>query len=473
MFYSGGAKKKNAIREILKFKSDEPEHVNGRRSDSDTDTEKDIDSDTDVESYSDSDSDSDSDSKNSSRGTKNDNHFEDDDLSNPDKNDYIVTLGSIDVTGQHHRYTFVDEELEYDLEEFADTHPEIKKYQMVIYKINTRSSLPFLEFLFYYDKSTQEQCHLPYYQHKSKQNVRKETDQIMNKLFTGKYRFKGYFHDEHTDQCFVFYEKYFVNEAKNEKTAYVSLQKPDHWLWVCTTEILYYKKYTTIPIDENVIDFFIAYPTAGILQATMISAEPVRHYHSVNIEAPTILYYGSDICYARNMVVYGMKREPIVSRYGPFYYFTTLQHSFYWACYLKSNDKRKKRESANGGISRYAVFTKMMKTAFVDDDYDISSMKKYTERASIFKTVNDKFQQTQDESHHDKTYDSIYSYDYDWTVDYDSIYNGYYFKSDKNMIRPVWCICDHQNFQLLSYHEVNVEKCPDHYDPKYTDYTLL
>jgi hypothetical protein len=477
MFYSGGARKKHAVREILTFKPDDPEPVTESISDTDTDSDtgsdkhdkrsqkssSKYDSDSETNKHDDIDTDTDTDTEDDT----------DDQLSNPDKNDYIVTLGSNTTTNQHYRYTFIDEELEYDIEEFADTHPEIKKYQLVIYKINTRSSLPFLEFLFYYDKSSEEHCHLPYYSHKTKHNVRKETDQIMNKLFTGKYRFKGYFHDEQSDQCFVFYEKYFVNEPKNEKMAYVSLKNSDNWLWVCTTEIVYHKKYMTIPINESSVDFFIAYPTVGILQATLVSMDSDRHFQSVNIEAPTILYYGSDICYARNTVTYGLKREPIIARYGPFYYFTTLDHSFYWACYLKSKQKTKKRESSNGGISRYAVFTKKMKTAFVDDDYDTLRIKKYRERKGIFDTMVNKFHPTQEDYHPDKTYDSIYSYDYDWTIDYDSIYNGYYAKSDKNILRPIWCICDHHNFQLLSFHEVDIDKCPDHYDPKYTEYTLL
>jgi len=201
MFYSGGAKKKNAVREILKFKPDDPYPEPITESSSDTDTETDSDTDT-HDNRSRKSRKSDIDSSDIDDGVGDDGVGDDDSVtsaqSNPDKNDYIVTLGTNTTTGQHYRYTFVDEELDYDIEEFADTHPEVKTYQLVVYKINTRSSLPFLEFLFYYDKSRDSPCHLPYYQHKSKHNVRKETDQMMKKLFTGKYRYKGYFHDELT-----------------------------------------------------------------------------------------------------------------------------------------------------------------------------------------------------------------------------------------------------------------------------------
>lgn len=485
MFYSGGAKKKNAIREILKFhpeKIEEPESTSeseyDRNSVEDSDRSSRSGDTSDSESESGSDSDGEGESISSKhKSQKNANHDEEENSSelsiNPDNNDYIVTLSSNDATGHHYQYSFIDEELDYDIEEFADTHPEIKKYHMVIYKINTRSSLPFLEFLFYYDKSNQTACSLPEYRHKSKHNIRKDTDGIMNNLFIGKYRFKGFFHDSITDQCFIFYEKYFVNEPKNENTALVSLQTSDNWLWICTTEIMYNRKYLTIPIHDDSIDFFIAYPTVGILQATTVSNERTNRFKRTNIEAPTILYYGSDICYSKNTTVYGLKREPIVSRYGPFYYFTTLEQSFYWACYLKSNDKTKRRETSNGGISRYAVFTKKMKTAFIDDDYDVEVVKKYIARKNTFETKTTKFRETRDVNRPNKMFESIYGYDYDWTIDYDTIYNGYYHVGNKDILRPVWGVCDHHNFQLLSYYEVNVEKCPEHYDPSFLDYKIM
>ena len=492
MFYSGGAKKKNAIREILKFDSEKVEEEDSGSSDTSTSRSRRSTSRsrstsrTSRRSRSRTTSDNDSiDSdeeheynvyKTKSRTTANHSDSESDDA-NPDHNDYIVTLGSNDASGQHYHYAFIEEELDYDLEEFVETHPNIKKFQMVIYKINTGSSLPFLEFLFYYDKSEHANCHLPYYHHKPKQHIRKETDGIMNKLFTGKYRYKGFFHETVTDECFIFYEKYFVDEPKNDKNVFQTLQKSnhyDHWLWVCTTEIIYHRKYVTLPIDDNVVDFFIAYPTVGILRATFVSNEGNRRFHKVNIEAPTILYYGSELCYAKNTAIYGMKREPIISRYGPFYYFTTFEHSFYWACYVKShNGKTIRRESSNGGISRYAVFTKKMKTAFIDDDYDEEVVKKYKERKNIFETKTPHIQQSQEETHSNKMFDSVYAYDYDWTIDYDTIYNGYYNVNKKDTLRPVWSLHDHHNFQLLSYYEVDVGKCPELYDPSFLEYNVL
>jgi hypothetical protein len=110
-----------------------------------------------------------------------------------------------------------------------------------------------------------------------------------------------------------------------------------------------------------------------------------------------------------------------------------------------------------------------MKTVFQDDDYDVNIVRKYTERKNIFETQINKYRQTQ-EQYHRGEYDSIYSYDYTWPDEYDTIYNGFY--STKKRIRPVWCVCDYRQFQLLSYYEVLTEDIPSTYDPDFTDYMI-
>ena len=145
MFYSGGAKKKNAIREILKFDSEKIEEDDSSSSDSSrsrTSRSRTSRSRSNSRNTSDNDS-SDSDEeheysvyKTKSRTTANhsDTDNSDGDDANPDQNDYIVTLSSNDASGQHYHYAFIEEELEYELEEFVETHPEI-----VIYRTTTTS----------------------------------------------------------------------------------------------------------------------------------------------------------------------------------------------------------------------------------------------------------------------------------------------------------------------------------------------
>jgi len=354
---------------------------------------------------------------------------------------------------------------------------------MVIYRINTKSLNPFLEFLLYYDNSI---CKFPYYKHAPKKHIRKECDNIMKQLFSGKYRYRGYLHDELTEKCYIFCEKYF--RENNTQPELISLQHAHNWYWVCTAEIIYQKKYMSLDIDDDTIELFNAYPLIGVLQATIplenvrvrrdehqymhrkSSKDEVERFKTVNIEVPSILYYGSTLCYAENTAVYGLKREPLTTRFGPFYYFTTLDHSYYWACYHNTSKHDKIERNTEGGISRYAVFTKKMKTVFHDDDYDIDMVKKFIERKNIFETKINEYRQTQEVYHHDM-YDSIYSHDYTWTSRYDTIYNGFY--DNTKLIRPVWCVCDHQNFQLLSYYEVDTQNLPHTYDPDYSKYKIM
>jgi hypothetical protein len=310
----------------------------------------------------------------------------------------------------------------------------------------------------------------------------------MNTLFTRKSRYKGYFYREGHD-CYVFYEVRYI--AKHPTL----LLLRDHWHWVTTPEIIYYQKYVNLPIDDSIVDLFHIYPTIGILQSTTVVHRHHRGrsnqrrrdrdyaFSSTHIELPTILYYGSDICYAENTARYGLKREPIVSRYGPFYYFTTLEKSFYWACYhfptshqtQDNNTSQKIRKLVNGGISRYAVFTKRMKTVFIDDDYDVENVKKFVERKNVFQTKI-KEQRNNQEEYNSGAYDSVYSYGYEWTERYDTIFNGFY--NIKEPLLPVWCVCDHNNFKLLSYYEVKMiddasSLLPAHYDSEFTKYNIL
>jgi hypothetical protein len=483
MFYihGGASDKKRAIREIFKPSSKHPDGDDNGDGDETNDNENERDKPRPrsrsrsrsrainrTEYTTNSEDDTVTDSNTDTESNMNDTASHDEALEN---HDYITTLGSINTDGHHHNYQFADNELEYDIEEFTIQHPEIIQYDIVIYRINTNTITPFLEFLFYCENM---QCTLPRYKHVSKKHIRKECDDIMNQLFTTKYRYKGYFYDEITGKCYILYEKYFRQEVTD--VALLSLRKNTNWFWISTTEIIHHRKYMTIPIHDDAIDLFLSYPLIGILHANVPSSEYTQvsrrdeRFHAVMIEVPSILYYGSTLCYAETTAMYGLKREPIISRFGPFYYFTTLEHSYYWACYHNTRNGFDTQKHADGGISRYAVFTKRMKTAFDDDDYQIDMVKKYVERKNIFETKINQYRQTQETYHHDR-YDSIYSYDYTWTENYDTIYNGYY--DSHKRIRPVWCVCDDRQFQLLSYYEVDTTKIPTTYDPTFSEYIIL
>lgn len=487
MFYSGGALKKRAVQEIIQNNSDKKPDGDATNTDPDTDTN----TETDSSSESDADTGRRSRSRSRSRSMSVISHAtsDADDSTDADEieesNDYVSTIGHIRDFQQYH-YSFVDTELDYDIEEFANDNPDISQYHLIIYQINTHKPVPFLEFLFYYEKS-HGSCRLPNYRHKPKHNIRKNLDDIMNQLFTTKYRYKGFVCDEDTNECFVFYEKIFNPSYQPQL---ISLQKSHNWYWVCTTEIMNYRKYMTIPIDDSSVDFFMMYPTATLLQAVIYNDDakyPVSskrkerertsdRYQTVHIDAPMILFYGSNICYAKNTAIYGLKREPIDSRFGPFYYFTSLDYIYYWACYSNAVRtchieamKPHKRETVNGGISRYAVFTKRMKTIFIDDEKNPENVKKYWEKKEMLNSRSC----NNTKAKGDGVYDSVYSFDYSWTTQYDTLYNGYYNQKGGDILRPVWCVHDHRNFEPLSYYEVDTNNIPRDYDPDFSNYGIL
>jgi hypothetical protein len=113
-----------------------------------------------------------------------------------------------------------------------------------------------------------------------------------------------------------------------------------------------------------------------------------------------------------------------------------------------------------------------MNTVFMDDDYDKEMVKKYIDRKNMFETKINEYRHNQ-EVYHPGKFDSIYSYDYSWTLSYDTIYNGVYANDIKNIMHPIWCVNNHHNFELLSYYKVNTDDIPLHYDPTYSDYNVM
>jgi hypothetical protein len=433
----------------------------------------------------------------------------------PEVNDYVSTISSEAQSISRYHYEFVDNELDYSIEHIEDGYhkespvelfnqKEIRDFSLVIYRINTHQDIPFLEFLLYHDKHT-EQCELPHLHHPKagKTHIKSGLDDIVGKLFSTKFRYKGYIYDEQTHRCFVFYEKYF---DANNRPLLVSLQKPFNWVWACSTEIINEHKYLNIPIDDIAVDFFTAYPMAGLLQTAGAASASASASSSTCIEAPIILYTGANYCYTANTALYGLKREPITSRYGPFYYFTTFDSSFRWACYnyknvisfdpklesVKPLSKEGEKYAASGssggggGISRYAVFTKRMKTVFLDDEYDPEIVKKYKLKKSLFEYTSERASDAATATatagyseYLDKT-SSLHSYDYLWTSEYDTIYNGFYEFKEKHRqtntnktILPVWCIYSHRNFKPLAYYQIDTRDIPTTYDYEFKDYRIL
>ena len=123
-----------------------------------------------------------------------------------------------------------------------------------------------------------------------------------------------------------------------------------------------------------------------------------------------------------------------------------------------------------------------MKTCFLDDEYDYEHIKRYKSNKMLFENVSISKDANYLE-YLDKS-SSLHSYDYSWTSDYDTIYNGLYklkqpdkeSKSTKtseyNNIIPFWCLYDYLQFEQLTYYYVDTSSIPDTYDTLFADYKI-
>ena len=139
MFFIGGAGKKKALREIFKVS---PEELKKDKREVDGDNDEDVDP-ARSRSRSRSMSRISNTTDNEDTDTDTDTEPEQDEENREleDNHDYIATIGSIDTASHNHSYTFVEDELDYDIAEFADKHQDIREYNIIIYRINTKSTL--------------------------------------------------------------------------------------------------------------------------------------------------------------------------------------------------------------------------------------------------------------------------------------------------------------------------------------------
>jgi hypothetical protein len=402
--------------------------------------------------------------------------------------DYITTATNTNydnIDMLMYRYPFIENELLYNIDEIEDIHHY--DFQFVIYRINTKTKTPFLEFLLYHNDTS---CVFTKFKRSKLEpdSMKNMFDHTIRQLFSTKFRYKGYYTNEQSSssssstesrKCYIFYEVYFNQEYN---PYFISLQenKGKNWFWVCATEIINNKRYLHIPIDTTVVDLFIDHPQLIILES-----------NGENLELPVVLYTGTNFCYTESISKFGLRREPLSSRYGPFYYFTDFDNSFRWGCYDYRNmflsdatsSSKGGQKYTNGGITRYAVFTGKMRTVFIDDKYNNAIIKQYKANKTIFE--NKSVPKDMNYIEYLDRSPSFHTYDYSWARDYNTIYNGNYSldgirttnnhtmkKSDYDNIPPFWCVYDFDRFQQLTYYHVDTTNIPDTYNSSFREYNI-
>lgn len=485
MFYSRGKDKKQIVYSIFDHNTQEDTNTKSSVSEKDTKSSRSRSrsrsrSQSRHKYFKNSDDESDERSETSSHTEIN----EESDTDEYERHDYITTTTATNANNVEYadtanmvmyRYPFIENELLYNIDEIEDI--DQYEFQFVIYRINTKTQIPFLEFLLYHND---ESCIFTKFKRSKLEpdSMKNMFDHTIRQLFSTKFRYKGYYKTD-SSKCYIFYEIFF-NQEYNPYFISFQENKGKNWFWVCATEIINNKRYLHIPIDTTVVDLFIEHPQLIVLES-----------NGENLEIPVVLYTGSNFCYTETISKFGLRREPLSSRYGPFYYFTDFENSFRWGCYDYKNmflstetlSSKGGEKYTNGGITRYAVFTGKMKTVFIDDKYNNAIIKQYKvnkklfEKKSIPKDMN--YIEYLDRS------PSFHTYDYSWARDYNTIYNGNYNidditrtknrtmkKSDYENIPPFWCVYDYDRFQQLTYYHVDTSSIPDTYDYLFREYKI-
>lgn len=412
----------------------------------------------------------------------------------PGEIEYFVSKPLTELTVRGYRkietfeYPFVEEELLDDLDEVDEMmHDSTGEFliELCVYRINTNGFVPFLEFLLHYNDSYGE-CILPCIKKERKKSLKEQADECMSKMFSSKYKYRGYIVEEELGRCVIMYEKYFDSSDFTIPFVTISHER-EQWMWVCVSEIFNTRQYLNVPIASHVSELFDIYP--GMMQL-MKNGE--------FLELPTILYNGNHYTYATYMAAFGLKRQSVFAPYGPYYYFGDFLSSMKYACYshsgkpmqLKNGEKLTITENGKfdkGGIVRFAVFTGRTKCFFIDGEPDRApiTLEKMKTDEYVRKTVSLR--------------DSAGT----WNDNYDTAYNGRYILSSSpsenkkggdageegvssmeggaakkakdsiGMLRTAqWAIYNYFNHIPLSYHYIDTSRVPDAYDHAFTDYKI-
>lgn len=365
------------------------------------------------------------------------------------------------------QYPFMDTLItEIDEDEINDN----SLIEQCVYTINNNGVKPFLLFMLYKMKNqnNNEEFYFTNFQYKKSKNSIYEQGKIkIENLLKGyTLSFKGYKSENYkipksdllTKRHIMFYEVDFNNEL-NEL---YEIKKEQSIWWISVSEIFNYNSVMYFKVNDTVISLF----------NNNISLMQLFNNNQL-VETPIVCYYGSNYRLIAYICSFGIKKSPLTSRFGPYYYFTTFNDSMRYACY--SNDFKQDKLSdgtiltindtgkyIKGGIVRFVIFTGAMKVFMKRDKPDESNMSKYMATQDVFNSETIQFRDS----------DGL------WTDNYNSAYNGKYNieLDDKGKTRNLdvrWCIFEYDNQIPLSYHYIDSSSIPDIYDSKYTNYRIM
>jgi hypothetical protein len=395
-------------------------------------------------------------------------------------------------------YPFADktsEHLSHDVDDILDTminddnskNNSGNTIELCVYRINKHTHRPFLEFMLYkYD--IDDTFYFPNFTYNaSKYNIVEKANTLLeNILGESRVTFKGRIVETDkmnnvssaliNERCILLFE--YV-ETKNNGFGVVYLSHADTLWWVTVSEIFNFRKILFYNISDTVIDVFLTYP--GL----------IKLYHKTELlETPMVVFNGNNHNIAKYNAIFSLKKAPITSRYGPFYYFTDLKNSMRYACYNESTNKKYEK----GGLIRFIIFPGKMMFFSIHDKVDTSEMAKVIYEDDPFEKNTGQFRDN--DCKWTEQYNSAYNGNYkvDYTpnkyelsdnsdasdTDYDDnehlIKGGKSKKSTKNKtIKLAMRICiDEYSLQApISYHYIDTSNIPKIYENDFVNYKII
>jgi len=375
--------------------------------------------------------------------------------------------------------------------------------ELCVYRINTNSHKPFLEFMLYKSKKNDVMFFPNFIYDDTTDGILEKTEAILGNILDeqGLCEFKGRITPSEivndVADADIYNRIILLFELKIKDTDVVNISSREHFWWATVSEIFNYKKLLFYEISNTVTDLFIS------------CVDIIKIYHKqALIETPGVFYNGNNKNITKYNAILSLNKSPTESRYGPYYYFTDLHTSMKYACY--DTDEKKRNADEGAGIVRFIVFHGKMRIFMKTDKHDDSKMAKYIfERYPLEKKTGqfrdndciwtEKYNSSYNGYHNiqyytreyvDKDHDEHIESEDDTSDDDDllldlktTLESETYVKTKKKRVTIILamrlCINEYSFQTPLSYHFINIngkddsETIPDVYDYNFKDYKII
>ena len=218
------------------------------------------------------------------------------------------------------------------------------EYHICMYTINrglegiSRSiPRPFLLYFAYkYPAENEDIVIFPFFNYNGN-NVLDKTDVYLKNIFKNwdcQFVYKGYT-QTNSEKVHLIYE--YIGEYE-----LITYKRNDKWWWITVDEIINHGTILNFKIHESVQSYLTLNKSLLFLYTN----------DNIKVETPLVAYYGGKKETTGFISAFGLRREPMSSSMGPFYYFGTYMRAGRYALW----EADQKTIIPQGGIVRFVIF---------------------------------------------------------------------------------------------------------------------